>query len=112
MTTSNRTEESTSLDKGGFGGVKCLGSRKQIGVKRGSRAIKKSEKTGLQCKAILFPGKIKMKIPASTAAVSTSAASTRVLFTLEVPSVVVDDDGALKILFRSASGKAVLLIRS
>lgn len=109
---SNRAAESTSLTKCGSEGVRRPGLRKKVGVK----AIKKHEKTGLYCKTFPFHGKVKIKIPVSSAVASTAGASTWALFAHEIPEIKVNNDAALTISPSSPSRKgdrnAVLPIRS
>lgn len=103
--TSNRTAESTSRPRSDFGAVKRSGSRKKFGVERRFKAIEKSGKTGRRSKALLSPGKIKIKIQISLTAASTGGASTGASSDHDVPVEEVDDDGELTIPPRSLPGQ-------
>lgn len=81
-----------------------MGSRKRIALKRGSRALKRSEKTGRQEKANPTPERSKWKIAVLPAEVLTASASTEVSCTHEIPDFDVDDDGALTISQLSSAG--------
>lgn len=76
----------------------------KISVKSRSRAIKKSEKADCRSNVISSPGKIKVKVPATAAAVSATGVSTWASSAYEVPSAVKVNYGALEISSGSSSG--------
>lgn len=91
--------ESTFSTKSGSGNVWRSGLQKHLGAKRGSRAIKKLEKTGRCSINIPSPGKFKIKIGSYLAAASSTGASTEVSSAGKISDIDVDDDGTPTITF-------------
>lgn len=101
----NRTVESTCTLKSESVGIKRPRMRKKRGLKRGSNAIKKSEKNSRRRNVLHSPGKIEVMIPVSLAVASTAGASTGASSTHDVFTVKMEDDGPLTTLSRSLSGQ-------
>lgn len=100
-TASNRSLESAPT-KGSSGSAKRPGLRKKPGVKRESKAIHKSDKSGSRRKVIFSSQNIWTKILDSIAAVSTTGELAGTTSTHDVLGVALDDNGALTILNRSS----------
>lgn len=101
----NWTAEYTSQPKNGSGAGERSGSRRKLGVKRASKAMKKLEKAGRRSQAIPSQGKISIKILVSSAAAYPADASTGTSSNRYIHVVEVNDDGELRIRSRSTLGQ-------
>lgn len=101
---SNQTAESISPPMSDSNGVKGSSSRMKLGVNRGSKATKKSEKTSHPNNALPSPGKIMIKILVSSASASMTCAFTGASSAHDISVVEIGDDGAPTTLSRSLQG--------
>lgn len=101
---SNRTAISNFPQKSDSGSINRSGLGKKLGVKCGSKTIKKSDKTGRRSKVVRSPLKIKIEVPPFSAAASTAGASFSASSTHDVSIVEIDEHNALTIPSCSLSG--------